>query len=315
MDERQHPDREARPKVAVVSAEQAESFAILRRPQVDSDRLPESRWKVFDGGLIGRCGLNPALARRGVTQVGDVWVVPGSGYIGLDVGGMGCDRTEVAASRGMVTWTSLRSGFQDLVHGLVPDGVEEVTLLAANTASTTVFVNENVYGAVLDGHFRSGSFSGLTGTVEFGPAVARHGLVHVSLPDAQQRAPFTVLIPERIPAGWHSRCVLIEPSQRPPSPVQILLNYHSDDGHESVSLSQYAAADKPSHYDLMIRNYGWRTIDHNGAAVQVRTPGPQAQAYIERDRTFVFLTSETLSGDQLATIAAGLKPAPSRTSI
>jgi len=34
MDEHQHPDREARPKVAVVSVEQAESFAILRRPQI-----------------------------------------------------------------------------------------------------------------------------------------------------------------------------------------------------------------------------------------------------------------------------------------
>lgn len=169
MDERQHPDREARPKVAVVSAEQAESFAILRRRQVPSDRLSESRWKAFDGGMIGRFGVNPALARRAVTQAGDVWVVPGNGYIGLYLGGMGCDRTEVAARRGMVTWTSLRSGVQDLVHGLVPDGVEEVTLLAASNASTTVVVNDNVYGKVLDGHLRSGRFFGPTGTVELGP--------------------------------------------------------------------------------------------------------------------------------------------------
>jgi hypothetical protein len=172
MDERQHPHQEARSKVAVVSAEQAESFAILRRPQVETDQMPESRWKVFDGGLVGRLGLNPALARRALTPVGDVWVVPGSGYIGLEVGGMSCERTEAAASRGMVTWTSLNSGVQDLIHGLVPDGVEEVTLLAANHASTTVSVNENVYGAVLDGHFRSGRFSGPTGTVEFGPAAS-----------------------------------------------------------------------------------------------------------------------------------------------
>ena len=85
---------------------------------------------------------------------------------------MSCERTEAAASRGMVTWTSLNSGVQDLIHGLVPDGVEEVTLRAANHASTTVSVNENVYGAVLDGHFRSGRFSGPTGTVEFGPAAS-----------------------------------------------------------------------------------------------------------------------------------------------
>lgn len=167
MNERQHSEREVRPKVTAVSAQQAESFAILRRPQAEGDRMPESRRTAFAGGMIGRLGLNPALARRAMTQLGEVWVVPGNGYIALDVGGMGCDRTEVAASRGMVTWTSASGGLQDLVHGLVPDGVEEVTLLAVNNASTTVIVNENVYGAILHGRFRSVRFFGPTGAVEF----------------------------------------------------------------------------------------------------------------------------------------------------
>jgi uncharacterized membrane protein len=169
MDEHLHPDREARTKVAVVSAEQAESFAILRRPQIESDRLPKSHGEMFEGGFIGRCGLNPELARRAVTQLGDVWVVPGSGYIALVVGGMVCNRTEIAARQGMVTWTSDSGARQDLVHGLVPDGVREVSLLAANDASTTVAVNDNVYGTVLDGHLRSVRFFGPTGTVDLGP--------------------------------------------------------------------------------------------------------------------------------------------------
>jgi len=164
----QHRSPEARPKVSVIPAEQAESFAILRRPQAQSDQLPASYWEAFEEGLIGRLGLNPAFARRAMTQLGDAWVVPGNGYLGLYVGGMACDRTEVAASRGIVTWTSERSGLQDLVHGLVPDGVAEVTLLAANNASAKGFVDENVYGAVLEGRFRSGRFFGPTGTVQFG---------------------------------------------------------------------------------------------------------------------------------------------------
>lgn len=105
---------------------------------------------------------------------------------------------------------------------------------------------------------------------------------------------------------------------RPPSPASISLNYHSDDGHESVSLSEYAAGDKPDQYDLMIQHGGWRTSTRNGTDVQVRGPGgpgSQAQAYIERAETFVFLTSETLAAEQLATLAAGLKPAPSTSSI
>jgi hypothetical protein len=64
----------------------------------------------------------------------------------------------------------------------------------------------------------------------------------------------------------------------------------------------------------MIAGDGWRTITHDGTAVQVRRGGPQSQAQIERDSTFVFLTSETLSGDHLAAIAAGLKRAPGETT-
>jgi hypothetical protein len=158
------------PKLVEVSAQQAESFAVLRRPQRQSDRLPESRWEAFEVGMRARRGLNPALARRVITPAGDVWVVPGNGHISLAVdGGTTCNRTEHAARRGMVTWTSRRSTGQGIVHGLVPDGVEEVTLNTATDTSTTIRIDENVYGAVLDGHFRSLRFSGLAGTVELGP--------------------------------------------------------------------------------------------------------------------------------------------------
>lgn len=140
----------------------------------------------------------------------------------------------------------------------------------------------------------------------------------VTATEAQQRASFTVLIPDRIPADWHVDCVFIEPSQRPPRPASLTLNYHSDDGHESVSLSQYSASEKPDQYELMIKHGGWRTIARDGTDVQARTPGgpgSQAQAYIERGETFVFLISETLTGEELATLATGLKPAPSKRRI
>jgi hypothetical protein len=153
---------------------------------------------------------------------------------------------------------------------------------------------------------------------EIQPTWSRHRLVHVSVPDAQQRAPFTVLIPDRIPPDWHVRCAFIEPSDRPPAPASISLTYHSDDGHEGVVLSQYAAADKPSQYDLMASVDRWKTVDRGGTAVRVSrddTTGSQAQAYLERDGTFAFLMSETLTGDQLGSIAAGLKRAPSTSSI
>lgn len=147
------------------------------------------------------------------------------------------------------------------------------------------------------------------------PAWGRHRLRHVPLMEAQQLAPFTVLIPERIPPDWRSSYAFIEPSPRPPSAVCVAINYHADDGHESVSLSEYAAGDQPEQYNLMIKHDEWQTITRNGTDIRVRAPGNQAQAHIERDGTFVFLSSETLTAEQLASLAAGLKPAPTTSSI
>ncbi|MBV9838153.1 MAG: hypothetical protein JO156_08540, partial [Solirubrobacterales bacterium] len=66
-------------------------------------------------------------------------------------------------------------------------------------------------------------------------------LEHVTLVEAQRRTPFTVLMPDTVPANWQVKCRLIRAAERPPSPVQIGLIYSSTDGHESISLSQFPA--------------------------------------------------------------------------
>jgi hypothetical protein len=149
---------------------------------------------------------------------------------------------------------------------------------------------------------------------EIQPPWGQHRVQQVPLAEAQQLASFTVLVPERIPADWGASYTFIEPSRRPPSAACVLINFRSDDGHESVSLSQYAVGDQPDQYNLMLKRDDWRTINRNGTYIKVRSGG-QTQAHIERDETFVFLTSETLTAEQLATIAAGLKPAPTASSV
>jgi hypothetical protein len=67
-----------------------------------------------------------------------VWIIPANGNIALDVGGMSVAHVEGAIARGIVTWTSTPSREQDIVHGLVPDGVQEVSLTASNGATTTI---------------------------------------------------------------------------------------------------------------------------------------------------------------------------------
>ena len=74
-----------------------------------------------------------------------------------------------------------------------------------------------------------------------------------------------------------------------------------------------AAADHS--YEHMINDENWQEVDRGGTSVRIRpAEWPQSEAYIERDGTFVLLVSDNLTGDQLATIAAGLRPAPSTGS-
>jgi hypothetical protein len=113
------------------------------------------------------------------TQVGNVWVVPGDGWICLDLaasaspasldgGGMECN-TEAAAEAGrMVTWTSASANTL-VVQGMVPDGVSEVTLTAADGTSLTVPVSDNLYGANLTGgELQSVRMGGPAGELVYG---------------------------------------------------------------------------------------------------------------------------------------------------
>lgn len=139
-------------------------------------------------------------------------------------------------------------------------------------------------------------------------------LERLSIREAQLRVPFTVFIPDRIPRDWHVSCLFKEASERPRWPGSVALIYTSDDGHESVSLSQFPAADKCS---VMLADDQWEDVVRDGTTIRAtrRDASSEAQAQFERDGTFVILASRTLTRDQLATIAAGLKPAPSTDSI
>lgn len=148
--------------ITAVRREQAAAFALLRRAQVPSDLLPEYRWEHYRNGPVGQLGLNPALARRADTSVGNVWVIPGDGWIclslpasphpsSLDGGGVMCNTNRHAIDGRMVTWSSSRSGAGMIVQGLVPDWIAEITLVAADGSTTTVCTSDNAYGAVLTG--------------------------------------------------------------------------------------------------------------------------------------------------------------------
>lgn len=130
--------------------------------------------------------------------------------------------------------------------------------------------------------------------------------------EAQCCAIFNVLVPDRVPTDWQGHCTFREASPRPPFPAHVSLFYRSSDGHHSVSISQTAAADASQHYGAMIGDKSWQEVLRDGVLIQIRPAdgGLPAQARLARYGTFAWVTSQSLTADQLATIAASLKPAP-----
>jgi hypothetical protein len=138
---------------------------------------------------------------------------------------------------------------------------------------------------------------------------------HITLVEAQQQAPFTVLMPDTVPADWQVQCRLIRASERPPSPMQIGLIYQSIDGHERISLSQFPAGGSDPYRELG-DGEDWETVTRDGIEMKTRpSRWGQAQVELERDGTFVHLMSDNLTRDQVLSIAAGLRPAPTTSSI
>jgi hypothetical protein len=97
--------------------------------------------------------------------------------------------------------------------------------------------------------------------------------------------------------------------------MQIGLIYTSVDGHESVSLTQ-AAADASNPYNQIGDGEDWENVTRGGIAMRTRLARwGQAQVELERHGTCVHLMSDNLTRDQLLTIASGLRPALSTSSI
>jgi hypothetical protein len=142
-----------------------------------------------------------------------------------------------------------------------------------------------------------------------------HGVGEVLRPErvlpveAQRLAGFAVLIPARVPADWDVDCVFNGPSDLPPFPAQVSVNYRSDDGRTIVALTQFAAANRPAVYDELAVSDGWQDELRDGIVIRVARPrAGDFQAYVERAGTFVFLRSASLDYERLATLAAGLAP-------
>jgi hypothetical protein len=132
---------------------------------------------------------------------------------------------------------------------------------------------------------------------------------HASIPEAQAAAPFTVLVPERVPSTWSVHCTYSGPSERPPAPASVSIRYRSDSGHESLSLLLQPVGEARWPGDTA----RWEQAQAGPYTVRVwgrGEGGPQSQLRLDHEGTSVLMLSDTLSRDQLVAIAAMLVPAP-----
>ena len=144
-------------EVRAVPEAQAATFAILRRPLRASDGFAA----IHSGA--GPLGANPALARTlsepaGGLSAGIVSVVPANGGVCLRVpfasGGAQWFCQPLARARAGKLVMALRppgrlSAGEQLLVGLVPDGVRTVTVTTAAGSARTVRVRSNVYDVQL----------------------------------------------------------------------------------------------------------------------------------------------------------------------
>ena len=159
-----------------MTPDQTADLEILRRPRVASDELPASLVPSFTDNPQAGSGANPSLSRRAQGfDNGSAWVIPGDGMICFAartsvtaLGGEGCGSdASVNAGRMMVVGANAASPGLFGVAGIVPDGVNTVTITPTDGSPESVAVHENVYMADVRGAF-SVSFDGPSGPVAVG---------------------------------------------------------------------------------------------------------------------------------------------------
>ena len=169
------------PQVTTVEAEAREAMEVLDEPRTASDAMPADVAEAI--GEHAKFGMNPGLSRKSIETVSNaVYVIPADGHVcySLTVGdgaSIGCAETDdVAAGKVGATTVTLPAG-GIAIYGIVPDGVESVTVHTGTSDETAVEVTENAYfTAVPEGtQLRNVSYTGPSGLLEFpiyDPAVA-----------------------------------------------------------------------------------------------------------------------------------------------
>ena len=162
-------------QVTAIPEEASEAVAVLDRSRESGDALPaEVAEKVDEEAPFG---ANPDLSRRAIGSLSNsVYVVPADDHVcvALTLGegaNMSCPETDDLAAGQAGPTTVLLEGGSIAVYGVVPDGVDSVTVQTSGSGAVDAEIEAegNAYLAVLpDGLTpEAASYTGPSGSVEF----------------------------------------------------------------------------------------------------------------------------------------------------
>jgi len=160
-------------QVTAIESTAKQAASVLERSRHTGDAMPEEVAERIDAEA--RFGMNPGLARRAIASpASSLYLVPANGHVcaALTVGDgatVSCPETaDLAAGRSSAATVTLDGG-AIAIYGLVPDGVDTVTVNTSHEGLEVAQVVDNAYLAVVpDGtELSSVSYSGPSGAVEF----------------------------------------------------------------------------------------------------------------------------------------------------
>jgi hypothetical protein len=140
---------------SAVQYAQARRFAELRRAREGDDAMPPTweRSVEDDTDADERWGANPDLSRL---VAPGVWLIPGNGYVCVSMlnsrdGSLSLScATAPEVEQGLLQPSDVDATGTGVVTGVMPDGVEQVTLVDSDGSARDFAVDRNVYRAAVD---------------------------------------------------------------------------------------------------------------------------------------------------------------------
>lgn len=161
------------PQVMSIEADAKAAMSVLDRSRTGDDAMPAE--VAVSLGENPEFGMNPDLSRESIeTLSNSVYVIPADGHVCSSLtatsgANVTCAETEDIAAGDVGPSTVTQAGGAIAIYGMVPNGVESVTVETGESSSDVVAVQDNAYYTVVpEGTaLRSLSYAGPSGVVEF----------------------------------------------------------------------------------------------------------------------------------------------------